>query len=86
MVTTVLGLVVVAGVIVYGHVAEPAGWVGFANKTVWDYLELLIVPVALAIGGYWLNRAQRERELEVEKQRAQDATLQAYLDKMSSRT
>src|SRR5215207_8327779 len=54
-----------------------------ADKTLWDLLELLIVPAALLIGGYLLNRAQREREreaeqahrdreLEVENQRAQD--------------
>jgi hypothetical protein len=54
---------------------------------------LLIVPAALALGVYWLNRrqderdsqaqaAQRERELEVENQRAQDEALQAYLDQI----
>jgi hypothetical protein len=57
-------------------------------------LELLIVPAALAIGVYWLNRAQQERErkaedaqqereLAVASQRAQDEALQAYLDHMS---
>jgi hypothetical protein len=102
-------------VITYGYLARP-GWVGVSGKKFWDYLELLIVPAALAIGVYMLNRAQererqaqeayrehereatetarrerereaqaaqRERELEVENHRAQDATLQAYLDKMS---
>jgi uncharacterized protein YjbI with pentapeptide repeats len=84
---------VVVGVIVYGYLAKP-GWVGVSDKKFWDYLELLIVPAALALGVYWLNRAQREsereaeearreRELEVEDQRAQDAALQAYLDQMS---
>jgi hypothetical protein len=32
------------------------------NKTLWDWLQLLIVPAALAVGGFWLNRAQSERE------------------------
>ena len=49
------------------HQSRP-GWVGVADKKFWDYLELLFVPAALAIGVYWLNRAQRERELK-----AQDA-------------
>jgi uncharacterized protein YjbI with pentapeptide repeats len=87
-------IVGIVGVILfYGYQARP-GWVGVANKKFWDYLELLIVPAALAIGVYLLNRAQQERErrveeargereLEVENQRAQDEALQAYLDQMS---
>ena len=84
---------IVGGILFYGYQARP-GWVGVANKKFWDYLELLIVPAALAIGVYLLNRAQQERErrveeargereLEVENQRAQDEALQAYLDQMS---
>jgi uncharacterized protein YjbI with pentapeptide repeats len=30
----------------------------------WDWLELLIVPAVLAAGGFWLNKAQRQRELD----------------------
>ena len=63
------------------------------NISLWDWLELLIVPAALAIGVFWLNRvqrerereaqeAQRERELEIEDNRSQDAALEAYLDRM----
>jgi uncharacterized protein YjbI with pentapeptide repeats len=63
------------------------------NIALWDWLELLIVPVALAIGGFWLNRVQRERErevqeaqrkreIEIEDNRSQDAALEAYLDRM----
>jgi hypothetical protein len=83
----------VGEVIIYGYLDRP-GWVGVSDKKFWDYLELLVVPAALALGVYWLNRrqderereaaeAQQERELEVESQRAQDAALQAYLDQMS---
>src|SRR5215208_5177590 len=76
---TLVGIVVV---ILYGYLAKP-GWVGVSDKKFWDYLELLIVPAALAVGVYWLNRAQRERELEVENERARDVALEAYLDQMS---
>jgi uncharacterized protein YjbI with pentapeptide repeats len=86
-------LAVVVSVIVYGYVARP-GWIGVAGKKFWDYLELLIVPAALALGVAWLSWMQRQREREaedaqqahelaVENQRAQDAALQAYLDQMS---
>src|SRR5215208_336721 len=86
---TLVGIVVV---ILYGYLAKP-GWVGVSGKKFWDYLELLIVPAALAIGVALLNWAQRQRErqaedaqqelqLAVEDQRAQDEALQAYLDQM----
>jgi hypothetical protein len=46
----------IVGVIVYSYKTKP-GWIGVADKKFWDYLELLIVPAALAIGVYLLNRA-----------------------------
>jgi hypothetical protein len=83
----------VVGVLLYGYLAKP-GWVGVSDKKLWDYLELLIVPAALAIGVAWLNWAQRtrerkaeesqkERQLEIEDQRAQDVALQALLDQLT---
>jgi uncharacterized protein YjbI with pentapeptide repeats len=34
--------------------------------TLWDWIKLLIVPAAIAIGAAWLNWAQRQREREAE--------------------
>jgi uncharacterized protein YjbI with pentapeptide repeats len=59
----VLGVV---GVILYGYQAKP-GWIGVSGKKFWDYLELLIVPAALALGVYWLNRTQGERERKAQE-------------------
>jgi uncharacterized protein YjbI with pentapeptide repeats len=57
----VLALTIV--LIVYGYLDLPgSGWIGVADKKFWNYLQLLIVPAALALGVYWLNRAQQERE------------------------
>src|SRR5215203_4526835 len=92
----IIALAIFAGgviVIIYGYLAKP-GWIGSSGKQLWDYLDLLIVPAALALGVYWLNRrqnerdqqaesAQQERALAVESQRAQDEALQAYLDQMA---
>jgi uncharacterized protein YjbI with pentapeptide repeats len=36
------------------------------DKPLWSWLQLLIVPAALAIGVAWLNWAQRQREREAE--------------------
>jgi uncharacterized protein YjbI with pentapeptide repeats len=65
-----------------------------ANKTLWDFLDLLIVPLALAIIGLGFTAQQQarqthmenqrdERAQAVEEQRAQNAALQAYLDQMN---
>jgi uncharacterized protein YjbI with pentapeptide repeats len=56
----------------------------FWGKTVWDWLELLIVPVVVAIFGLVFSAQQDARQRELEEQRAQDAALQAYLDQMST--
>jgi hypothetical protein len=66
----------------------------FGGKTLWDWLQLLIVPVVLSLITVvfaWQQdirqdqienkRAKAERELA--KERAQDEALQAYLDQMS---
>jgi uncharacterized protein YjbI with pentapeptide repeats len=88
-------LAFVGGLIIYSYADwSGAQYFGIADKKFWDYLELLIVPAALAFGVYWLNRrqterdqqaedAQHERALAVESQRAQDEALQAYLNQMS---
>lgn len=63
-------------------------------KTLWDWLQLLIIPAVLAVGGYLFNytvsrnerksaqsRDQTERDIALDNQR--EAALQAYLDNMS---
>jgi len=64
------------------------------GKTLWDWLQLLIIPFVLAVGGYLFNystsrneRNATERHNQVEREIAQDnqsgATLQEYINKMS---
>jgi hypothetical protein len=67
----------VIGGYIFGWEGEwPVENTGFPKKTLWDWLELLVVPVTIAVfttvGGAWFTR-----------QRAQDTALEAYLDKMS---
>jgi Pentapeptide repeats (8 copies) len=81
----------------YVHEWEWAGLVvdtNYPRKTFWDWLDLLIVPAVLALGGYLFTRsesrrtqetANKERTLdrELADERRQDDALQAYLDGMS---
>ncbi len=67
---------------------------GFETKSLWDWMELLVIPLVLAMGAFYLNRSERtfERQIaenrtklerEVATDRQQEAALQAYLDRMA---
>ena len=65
-------LVMVIGGYIFGWEGEwPVDNTGFPKKTLWDWLELLVVPITIAVvttaGGAWFTR-----------QRAQDTALEAY--------
>lgn len=56
---------------------------GFETKTLWNWMELLIIPAVLAGGAYFLNRAERNNERQIETDRQQEVALQSYLDRMA---
>ena len=60
------------------------------DKPLWSWLEILIVPAALAVGGYLFTRSENRRtqqianqrandDREIAAQRSQDDALQTYL-------
>lgn len=64
------------------------------EKTVWDWMELLIIPAVLTIGALIFNKAEKENEMRMAKKRNEteqsialdrqrEAALQAYIDKMT---
>jgi uncharacterized protein YjbI with pentapeptide repeats len=74
--------------------AEGDGAGGRPAKTLWDWLQLLGIPVALAALAFLLNNAQTRREQQREDQQAarqrtiaadadRESTLRAYLAQMS---
>ncbi|MFN8403346.1 MAG: hypothetical protein U0V48_07300 [Anaerolineales bacterium] len=58
-------------------------WTGFKGKTLWDWMELFLIPIALAITAYWLNSQDKRIDREVAKENRQEQTLQSYLDYVS---
>jgi hypothetical protein len=88
-----VGVVVALVVLIrIGGYALP--WTGFGQaevgqdvrpaKTLWDWLKLLVVPPVLAIGGYLFTRSENRATQAAAERRAQDESLQAYLDQMSA--
>ena len=64
------------------------------SKTLWDWLELLLVPAVISVGAIWFQkcsrqsteeRAQQERDLsrDIESTRSRENALQTYFDKMT---
>ena len=52
-------------------------------KTLWDWLELLIVPTVLAIAALLFNQSQRAAQTRLTADRQQQELLMVYLDRMS---
>lgn len=83
---TVLTALVLEG---YGH-----SWTGFSEyvpenkdavraKTLWDWLDLLIVPAVLAVGAFFLEGSRKRSEQAVESDRQRQQTLDAYFGYVS---
>lgn len=64
-------------------------WTGFADqklqngvllpaKTLWDWLDLLIVPLVLAVGAFLLDGSRKRSEREVESDRQRQQILDNY--------
>jgi uncharacterized protein YjbI with pentapeptide repeats len=72
----------------YGGYRYGWKWTGLAKsadfdkRTLWDWLDLLIIPAVLAAGSVWFNRRQQERASTNEDQRSQDEVLQKYFDQI----
>jgi len=52
-------------------------------KTAWDWAELCLVPVLLALAAAGFTLAANKREREVELDRSRENALQTYFDRMS---
>jgi len=65
-----------AGTVVRTEVSQP-------GKTFWDWMQLLIIPVALAIIAIFFNRAERKNEQRIASDNQQEGALQEYIKEMS---
>lgn len=59
-------------------------WTGFKDKTIWSLLELLIVPIFLAIGAATYSQSQHSTEVEIESERQKESAFQSYVDRIKN--
>lgn len=58
-------------------------WTGFAGKTIWDWLDLLIVPLVLSVTAFLLNRSLKDNEQLIAEDNLLEAELQSYFESIS---
>jgi hypothetical protein len=67
---------------------------GLRGKTLWDFIGLLIVPLVIALAGWWLSEISTRNQREIEDRRAQaqqqieddrvrQSVLQSYIQDMT---
>src|SRR5919199_800435 len=56
---------------------------GFQGKTLWDWMQLLIVSAALAGVGLLFNDYSTKTQLKIAEDSQQETTLQTYIDNIS---
>jgi uncharacterized protein YjbI with pentapeptide repeats len=71
--------------------ARKKGWTGFATKTLWDWMQLLIIPFVLAGGTLWFNvqqantsatqgRQQHASDQQIATDQQDEAILTTYIN------
>jgi hypothetical protein len=76
-------------------ISSPPNTIVQPAKTLWDWMQLLLVPVALAMAGLWYTGHQgqiqhetaergREQDLEIAQDRARESVLENYFDKIEA--
>ncbi|MCX6830202.1 MAG: pentapeptide repeat-containing protein [candidate division Zixibacteria bacterium] len=56
---------------------------GFYEKTLWDWVDLLIIPAGLALGGVLFALLERRTEYAISEDRELQRNLETYLDRMA---
>lgn len=79
-------------IIIAGYSFE---WTGFGSysdpnrqnferqKTLWDWMSLLIIPVVLGVSAYIFNRTEKRYEFQISEDKLQETILQSYYDNMA---
>src|SRR6266487_6169081 len=82
IISSLVILLVLLVLIILGYIFNWS-WTGLHGRTLYDWLQLLIIPAVLAVGGYLFNYTTGRTEREVASNRQQEEALQAYIDSMS---
>jgi Pentapeptide repeats (8 copies) len=82
IITSLVILLALVVLIILGYIYNWT-WAGLHGKTLYDWLQLLIIPTVLALGGYLFNYTTGRTEREIASNRQQEEALQVYIDSLS---
>lgn len=82
MATAVLLLGFFIVVVLCARVSRWPPWTGFTDKTLWDWLQLLLISVAFTTAALLYNASQKAQQQTLETNRLQENILQMYFDRM----
>jgi uncharacterized protein YjbI with pentapeptide repeats len=91
VVAVLIAVVVIAFALIgFGYTQNWTGFLAYIDsageyhpaKTLWDWMELLIIPAIIVIVGFWFNKSQQRTQNKIAEERHQEATLQAYFEQM----
>ncbi|CCI23455.1 pentapeptide repeat-containing protein [Microcystis aeruginosa] len=79
MLFLLLFLLIIANVAIVSNWIANFKWSGFQKKSFWDWLQLLIVPLMLALGAFYLNSASESSRVQ---EQIKQEILTDYFSKM----
>lgn len=89
----VIILIIIGFIAFYAIVPNPPEWTGFGEievdvtkfpaKTLWDWLDLLIIPMAIGIIGWSFSKIEKEKSKKREEERSQNEILESFLQTMT---
>lgn len=56
---------------------------GFPSKTLWDWMQLAVMPLALAVIASVFSRSEKRNEIAIAQDNQRETALQGYFDRMS---
>src|SRR5438067_7420651 len=59
-------------------------WTGVHDKTLFHWLDILIVPVIIAAAAFWLNAQQQQHNTTMTLDQERESLLNTYMDSMSN--
>jgi Pentapeptide repeats (8 copies) len=59
-------------------------WTGLKDKTLWDWMQLLIIPLVLATGGFVFSAQQHDIDQQRTLDQQQATILQTYIDNIQT--
>ncbi len=91
-ITLMILVILVAFLVIAGYSWSGSGFAAYTNpkgeyqreKTVWDWLQLAVIPLVLAGLVWWLNKSEQSRQTTLALNRTWEERLQSYLDHMTN--